>query len=134
MPYMFTAEQCASAMRDISEASERLEQPLRPGFRLAAFIYASMHEDRGYARRLAVEDLGWRYNQPFDRLVEKFCVYGTPEQVREQLHEFEQAGVTDFVLAPVQEAGAEREIVAQYAEEVLVPMKRSSASAERAPA
>ncbi len=125
MPYMFTPQQCADSMRRIEEAAERAERPLRPGFKLSAFIYVSMHDDREYARRLAIEDLGWRYNQPFDRLVEKYCVYGTPEQVREQLHEFVEAGVTDFVLAPVQEEGRERETVARYDEDVLQPMKRS---------
>jgi probable F420-dependent oxidoreductase len=128
MPYMFTPEQCALSMQQIREAAERHEQPLREGFRLSAFIYVSMHDDRDYARRLAIEDLGWRYNQPFDRLVEKFCVYGTPEQVREQLHEFEAAGVTDFVLAPVQEDGRERETVAQYADEILLPARRAQTS------
>lgn len=124
MPYMFTPEQCSDAMRQIREASERLEQPLRDGFTLSAFIYTSLYDDRDYARRLAVEDLGWRYNQPFDRLVDKYCVFGTPEQVREQLNEFVEAGVTHFVLAPIQEQGGERELVARYAEDVLGPMKR----------
>lgn len=123
MPYMFTPQQCASSMQQIHEAAERRGRPLRDGFRLSAFIYVSMQDDRDYARRLAIEDLGWRYNQPFDRLVEKFCVYGTPEQVREQLHDFEQAGVTDFILAPINEDGRERETVARYADEVLAPMK-----------
>ncbi|MCD6727402.1 MAG: LLM class flavin-dependent oxidoreductase [Solirubrobacteraceae bacterium] len=127
MPYMFTPEQCADSMRRIRETSERLEQPLRPNFTLSAFIYTSLHDDREYARRLAVEDLGWRYNQPFDRLVDKYCVYGTAEQVNEQLQAFVDAGVTHFVLAPVQEKGGEREVVARYAEDVLGPMKASAA-------
>ncbi|MGH2893428.1 MAG: LLM class flavin-dependent oxidoreductase [Solirubrobacteraceae bacterium] len=125
MPYMFTPEQCADAMRDIRETSERLEHPLRDRFTLSAFIYTSLHDDRDYARRLAVEDLGWRYNQPFDRLVDKYCVFGTGEQVREQLNAFADAGVTHFVLAPVQEEGGERELVARYDEEVLRPMKQA---------
>ncbi|MGH3026206.1 MAG: hypothetical protein ACRDLR_07160, partial [Gaiellaceae bacterium] len=94
-------------------------------FTLSAFIYTSLHDDRDYARRLAVEDLGWRYNQPFDRLVDKYCVFGTGEQVREQLNAFADAGVTHFVLAPVQEEGGERELVARYDEEVLRPMKQA---------
>lgn len=126
MPYMFTAEECADSMRQIREAAERREQPLREGFVLSAFIYVSLQDDRSYARRLAVEDLAWRYNQPFDRLVDKYCVFGTAEQVREQLQAYVEAGVTHFVLAPVQEKGQEREVVARYAEEVLEPFKRAS--------
>ncbi len=119
MPYMFTPEQCRESMERISEISERLEQPLRPGFTLSAFIYVSLHDDRRYARRLAVEDLGWRYNQPFDRIVEKYCCYGEAEEVLEKLHAFSEAGVTHFVLAPVQEEGGEAEAVARYADELL---------------
>jgi len=126
MPYMFTPEQCADSMRSILEAAERHERPLRENFTLSAFIYVSLHDDRDYARRLAVEDLGWRYNQPFDRLVDKYCVFGTAEQVREQLNAYVEAGVTHFVMAPVQEEGQEREVVARYAEEVLQPMKQAA--------
>lgn len=131
MPYMFTPEQCADSMRSILEAAERREQPLRDDFTLSLFVYVSLQDDRDYARRLAVEDLGWRYNQPFDRLVDKYCVFGTGEQVREQLDAYLEAGVTHFVLAPVQEEGQERELVAQYAEEVLQPMKKASTTAGR---
>jgi probable F420-dependent oxidoreductase len=129
MPYMFTPQQCADSMRSIHEAAERHERPLRANFTLSAFIYVSLHDDRDYARRLAVEDLGWRYNQPFDRLVDKYCVFGTAEQVREQLNDYVEAGVTHFVLAPVQEKGEERELVARYAEQVLDPMKQASTMA-----
>jgi probable F420-dependent oxidoreductase len=127
MPYMFTPEHCADSMRRIREASERLEQPLRPGFTLSAFIYVSMHEDADYARRLAVEDLGWRYNQPFDRIVDKYCVYGDTEQVLEGLHAFAEAGVTHFVLAPVHEEGRDHETVVRYGEELLPRMREFAA-------
>lgn len=127
MPYMFTPEHCADSMRRIREASERLEQPLRPGFTLSAFIYVSMHEDADYARRLAVEDLGWRYNQPFDRIVDKYCVYGDTEQVLDGLHAFAEAGVTHFVLAPVHEEGRDHETVVRYGEELLPRMREFAA-------
>ena len=127
MPYMFTPEHCADSMRRIREASERLEQPLRPGFTLSAFIYVSMHEDADYARRLAVEDLGWRYNQPFDRIVDKYCVYGDTAQVLEGLHAFAEAGVTHFVLAPVHEEGRHHETVIRYGEELLPRMREFAA-------
>lgn len=127
MPYMFTPEHCADSMRRIREASERLEQPLRPGFTLSAFIYVSMHEDADYARRLAVEDLGWRYNQPFDRIVAKYCVYGDTEQVLDGLHAFAEAGVTHFVLAPVHEEGRDHETVVRYGEELLPRMREFAA-------
>jgi probable F420-dependent oxidoreductase len=123
MPYMFTPEHCSDSMRRIREASERLEQPLRPNFTLSAFIYVSLHEDRDYARRLAVEDLGWRYNQPFDRIVEKYCVYGNTEQVLESLNAFAEAGVTHFVLAPVHEQGRDHDTVVEYGRELLPRMR-----------
>lgn len=126
MPYMFTPEQCAESMRRIREASERLEQPLRPNFELSAFIYVSIQDDPAYARRLAVEDLGWRYNQPFDRLVEKYCVYGTLEQVAEGLHAFLDAGVNHLVLAIVHEDGRAHETVLQYGEELLPRLRQTA--------
>lgn len=123
MPYMYTPEQCAESMQRIHDASERLGQPLRPGFTLSAFIYVSMQDDRDYARRLAVEDLGWRYNQPFDRIVEKYCVYGTPREVLDGLRAYAEAGVTHFVLAPVHEEGRHHETVVRYGKELLPGMR-----------
>jgi probable F420-dependent oxidoreductase len=119
MPYMFTPDLCADSMRRIQTAADRLGGPLRPGFELSAFIYVSLHDDPAFARRLAVEDLGWRYNQPFDRLVERYCVYGTRDQVVEGLQAFVEAGVNHLVLAMVHEEGRAHETVVRYGEELL---------------
>ena len=42
-----------------------------------------------------------RYNQPFDRIVDRYCVLGTPEQCAERLAEYAEAGVDHFCLVPI---------------------------------
>jgi probable F420-dependent oxidoreductase len=120
LPYMFTPEDCAEAMVRLRAAAERLGEPLRAGFTLGALVYVSLaDDDRDAARRLAVEDLSWRYNQPFDHLVDRYCVYGDADDVVEGLRAYVRAGVTHFVLAPVQRKGAHAETVERYAEQLM---------------
>jgi alkanesulfonate monooxygenase SsuD/methylene tetrahydromethanopterin reductase-like flavin-dependent oxidoreductase (luciferase family) len=119
MPYMFTPEQCADAWRRLRGAAEELGHPLMPGFTMSALIYVSLQDDEKYARRLAVEDLSWRYNQPFDRLVEKYCVYGGLDRVLTGIRAYVDAGVCYPVLQLVRERGALEETVARYGEEIV---------------
>jgi alkanesulfonate monooxygenase SsuD/methylene tetrahydromethanopterin reductase-like flavin-dependent oxidoreductase (luciferase family) len=116
---MFTPEQCAEAWQRLEKTSEQLEAPLRPGFVMSALIYVSLNDDERYARQLAIEDLGWRYNQPFDRLVEKYCVYGGTERVLDGLRAYVDAGVDYLVLQLIRERGALHETVARYGEEIV---------------
>ncbi len=119
MPYMFTPEQCREAWLRLRAASEQLGQPLRPGFAMSALIYVSLQDDEKYARRLAIEDLAWRYNQPFDRIVEKYCVYGNLDRVLTGIKSYVDAGVNYPVLQLVRERGAIAETVARYGEEIV---------------
>lgn len=119
MPYMFTPEQCREAWLRLRAASDELGQPLRQGFAMSALIYVSLQDDEKYARRLAIEDLAWRYNQPFDRIVERYCVYGNLDRVLTGIKAYVDAGVNYPVLQLVRERGAIAETVARYGEEIV---------------
>jgi alkanesulfonate monooxygenase SsuD/methylene tetrahydromethanopterin reductase-like flavin-dependent oxidoreductase (luciferase family) len=62
-------------------------------------LFTAMARDYETARHMAITNLSRRYNQPFDNLVERYCVMGTPEQCLEKLQTFIDAGMANLVLS-----------------------------------
>lgn len=63
----------------------------------ALLIFVAVAADRATARQSAARTLTRIYNQPFDELVEKYCVTGTPEDCGETIEQYVAAGVRHFV-------------------------------------
>jgi alkanesulfonate monooxygenase SsuD/methylene tetrahydromethanopterin reductase-like flavin-dependent oxidoreductase (luciferase family) len=132
MPYMYHARRVREAYGEVRAKAEELGVELRPGFMWSCFVYVSMHENRDLARRYAIEDLSWRYNRDMTELVEKYVIWGTPDEVRAGLQEYMDAGVEDFAIGSLHEhslvenavaddgqAKAAEEMFHYYAEELL---------------
>ena len=62
----------------------------------ALLTYVSIADDRGTAIRRAGAELTRIYGQPFDHLVERYAVVGTPDDCAARLEEFRAAGVRHF--------------------------------------
>lgn len=133
MPYMYHARRVRDAYAEVRAKAEELGVELRPNFIWSCFVYISMHEDREVARQNAIRDLSWRYNRDMTELVEKYVVYGPPDEVRAGLRGYMDAGVEDFAVGSLHEhslvenaipddtqAKAAEEMFRYYAEE-LVP-------------
>ena len=67
----------------------------------ACFIYVSLDDDEQVARRRGVEEMTYRYEQDFSKLVDKYCAYGSPQKVVDALSAFIEAGVNYLILAPI---------------------------------
>ena len=99
MPYMYTPSQ-------YSAARQRLCQYATAAGRNAAtlcmpmyqFIYAADRDEQ--ARHTLAVRLQHAYQQPFARLVPKYCTAGTPATCRASLQAYVDAGVREFILAP----------------------------------
>mgnify|MGYP001568740229 CR=1 FL=1 len=76
---------CAEAGRDPA----RLERAL--------LVFVALGPDRETAVRRAGGQLTRIYNQPFDQVVERYCVVGTPDDCAARIAEFQAAGVRHFV-------------------------------------
>jgi alkanesulfonate monooxygenase SsuD/methylene tetrahydromethanopterin reductase-like flavin-dependent oxidoreductase (luciferase family) len=132
MPYMYHARRVREAYGEVRDKAEELGVDLRPDFIWSCFVYVSMNEDRDLARRHAVHDLSWRYNRDMSDLVDKYVVYGPPDDVRAGLQEYIDAGVEDFAIGSLHahslvenaipddtQAKAAEEMFHYYAEELL---------------
>ena len=67
----------------------------------AIYQFIALADTYDEARQRANQELSMRYNQPFDRIVDRYCVLGTPEQCAERLAEYVEAGVSHFCLVPI---------------------------------
>ena len=62
-------------------------------------LFTAMAQDYETARQMAIANLSRRYNQPFDTLVDRYCVLGTPDQCLEKLQSFIDAGMSHLVFS-----------------------------------
>ncbi|MBI2878647.1 MAG: LLM class flavin-dependent oxidoreductase [Candidatus Rokubacteria bacterium] len=97
-----------------AEAGRRLER-----FEPAHLTFIAMDDDPETARETAARHLTRRYDQPFDELVERYCVLGPPEACAERIAAFAEAGVETFVLNFVVDSQREAEQIEAFAAEVL---------------
>jgi probable F420-dependent oxidoreductase len=100
-PYMYTANRCRESFLRIEEMADEAGRTLPKDYTFACFIYVSWHDDVAEARRRAVDELSYRYDQDFGELVDKYCAYGPPERIIEYLKDYVEAGANYLILAPI---------------------------------
>jgi probable F420-dependent oxidoreductase len=100
MPYLFSPERYRDSLEKVSAlAQQRGRDPATIEAGMYQFICLADTYDE--ARRRANQDLSIRYNQPFDRIVDRYCVLGPPDQCAERLGQYVEAGVRHFILVPI---------------------------------
>lgn len=57
-----------------------------------------MSAERDAARARVVADLSARDNQPFEKLVDRYCAFGTAAECAERIAAFQDAGVENLVV------------------------------------
>jgi probable F420-dependent oxidoreductase len=103
MPYLYTAMRCREAFDGLRAKAHHLGLSFRPGFTWATHVYVSMQATTERARELAFQDLSWRYGDSFIPYIDKYCIYGTPDDCARQLMEFVDAGVEHLSIAMIHE-------------------------------
>lgn len=123
MPYLFTPAQYAAALPRLhAYATEAGRQPERLQHVLYQFIYVA--DTYEAAVQQATKRLSTNYQQPFDHLVERYCVIGTPEACVQRLQAYIDAGAQEIILVPT--AADATDFVQQIqrlAYEVLPPLR-----------
>jgi probable F420-dependent oxidoreductase len=100
-PYMYTAEQLRDSVVKVREFGDEAGRPVAEDFAFTSFMYVSMHDDVDEARRLAIEQLTYRFNLPFEKIVDKYCAYGPPERIIETLGAYVDAGANHVIVGLV---------------------------------
>lgn len=124
LPYLFTPERFAEAygrVQAIAREAGRDASAIEP----ALYLFTAIRSARAEARAFAVSELGRRYNQSFETLVDKYCAVGTPAECAAFISRFVEAGVRHVVLVPLSpEERLTRDIEALAAE--VVPAARAA--------
>ncbi len=93
MGYMNNPQQAREARQTIDELAPTYgREPSNIDATVLMFI--TMAKDYESAKRMAVEELSCRYNMPFDKLVDRYCLLGTAEQCMEKLQSYLETGLS----------------------------------------
>ena len=99
MPYLYTPEQYAEARQNLDEYSAAAgRDPATLAMPMYQFTYVAARDAE--AQSILATRLQQTYQQPFARLVAKYCTAGTPATCRASLQAYVDAGVREFILTP----------------------------------
>ncbi len=127
-PYMYTPDLLAESVDKIKGFAEEYKRPLANDFAFTSFMYVSMHDDVQEARNRAIEQLSFRFNMPFEKIVDKYCAYGPSDRIVEQLGQYVQAGANHIVIALVMPPEERMDYVNKCAAEILPHLQEMTAN------
>jgi probable F420-dependent oxidoreductase len=100
VPYLFSPERFREGYAKVREYAEQACRD--PGaITPAIYQFISLADTLDHARKMALADLQIRYNQPFEKVVDRYVVMGNPDDCARRLSDFAEAGVEHFILVPI---------------------------------
>ena len=92
MGYMNNPQQARDARQRLDDFAPQFGR--NPSeIQVSELLMIAIAKDYETARNMAIDELSCRYNQPFDQIVDRYCLLGTPEQCVESLLPYLEAGV-----------------------------------------
>ncbi len=100
LPYLFSPERFREGMTQVrAHAKKSGRDPAVIAGGIYQFICLADSYDE--AKDIAAADLARRYNQPFEKIVDRYVVMGTAADCARRLADFAEAGVEHFILVPI---------------------------------
>ncbi len=118
-PYMYTAEQLKQSVDKVRGFADEAGRELSGDFAFASFMYVSMHDEVDQARSRAIEQLTYRFNLPFEKIVDKYCAYGPSDRIIETLGAYVEAGANNIIVGLVMPPEERMDYVEKFAAEIL---------------
>ena len=126
-PYMYTAEQFQESVGKVHDFAGERGRDLHDDFAFTSFMYVSMAPTAEEGRDKAIEQLSFRFNMPFEKIVDKYCAYGPPDQVVEALAKYVDAGANNIIIGLVMPPEERLGYVDRLAKEVLPELRKLKA-------
>ena len=124
LPYMYTPEQCRDSFSIVKYMAEQGGRTLPADYAFACFIYCSMHDVVEEARDRAIEVLTYRYRQPFEKIVDKYCAFGPPNRIVELLSRYIEAGASRLFIGLVMPPEERTIHIERFANAVMPELKK----------
>ncbi len=118
-PYMYTTEQLAESVDKVKGFANEIGRELEDDFAFTTFMYVSMHDDVKEGRNRAIEQLSYRFNMPFEKIVDKYCAYGPADRIIEDLQRYVDAGTNHIIVGLIMPSEERMDYVAKFATEIL---------------
>jgi len=123
LPYLFSPERLRDSLAKVREEAEKAGRD-PAAITCGVYQFICLADTYDEAKKLSAEDLSRRYNQPFEKLVDRYVVMGTPDSCVKRLGDFAEAGATHFILVPLVRAGEDfMPQVEGYARDVVPRMR-----------
>ncbi len=126
-PYMYTPDQLKESIFKVRGFADDLGRELPSDFAYTTFMYISQHDDVEEARNRAIEQLSYRFNMPFEKIVDKYCAYGPNERIIETLADYVKAGTNHLIIALVMPPEERMAYVEKFATEILPELQKMTA-------
>ncbi len=119
LPYLFSPERYRDSLAEVRQVAEDAGRD--PGaIEGGLYQFICLADSYEEAKGIAAADLSRRYNQPFDKVVDRYVVMGTADDCARRLADFADAGVRHFLLVPITAAFADfMPHVERYASEII---------------
>ena len=124
LPYMYTPDQCRESFSTVKSMAAQAGRLLPDDYAFACFIYCSMYDDVEEARNMAVEVLTYRYNQPFEKIVDKYCAMGPPSRIVETLSRYIEAGTSTIFIGLIMPPEERTTHIERFAKTVMPELKK----------
>ncbi|MGR8947659.1 MAG: LLM class flavin-dependent oxidoreductase [Gammaproteobacteria bacterium] len=98
LPYMYTPEQLAESISNIEQYAHSFDRDPTE-ITSGLYIFSCIHEDGDLAIKMATERLSEQYSQDFSKIIHKYALAGDPEQCRQRLQEYVDAGARFVMLS-----------------------------------
>lgn len=118
-PYMYTADLLAESVDKVKGFADDIGRDLPRDFAFTTFMYVSMHDDVQEARNRAIEQLSYRFDMPFEKIVDKYCAYGPAEKIISELQTYVDAGANHLIIGMVMPEEERMDYVAKFATDIL---------------
>ncbi len=123
-PYMYTAAQLAESVEKIHGFADDIGRTLPADFAFTTFMYVSMHDDVEEGRNRAIEQLSYRFNMPFEKVVDKYCTYGPPDRIIADLQRYVDAGTNHVIVGLIMPPEERMDYVERFATQILPELQK----------